>query len=61
MALVFVHKVSLSVMPDSIRHPDAFEKDWIPAFAGMTPFCKNVVHKQTQMNVKVQNRSIITT
>jgi len=23
-------------MPDLIRHPEVLEKDWIPAFAGMT-------------------------
>jgi hypothetical protein len=25
-------------MPDMIRHPEDYEKNWIPAFAGMTIF-----------------------
>jgi hypothetical protein len=34
-------------MPDIIRHPEALEENWIPAFAGMTPFMKSVaVDKQ---------------
>jgi hypothetical protein len=28
-------------MPDLIRDPEALEKDWIPAFAGMTAFYEN--------------------
>jgi hypothetical protein len=27
-------------MPDLIRHPEVLEKDWIPAFAGMTILIK---------------------
>jgi len=30
--------MSFSVMPDLIRHPETLEKNWIPAFAGMTIF-----------------------
>jgi hypothetical protein len=34
--------MSLSVMPDLIRHPEPLEKNWIPAFAGMTTFWETV-------------------
>jgi len=31
-------------MPDLIRHPESIEKDWIPAFAGMTLNAISYVH-----------------
>jgi hypothetical protein len=34
-------------MPDLIRHPESAEKNWIPAFAGMTVLSETAVTIQT--------------